>query len=54
MEDDKFKLEGSTWEQFFKAREKAEKEGTLDEFNQQLIAQMGPALQQLMAVEQEG
>lgn len=52
MEEDKFTLEGATWDQFFKARERAEAEGTLDEFDQQLAAQLMPAMQQLMQQEQ--
>lgn len=53
LEDDSFKLEGATWEQFFGARERAEKEGTLDEFDKSLMAQMMPAMEQLMQ-EQNG
>lgn len=52
VEDDKFILEGATWDQFFKAREKAEKEGTLDDFDRQLAEQLMPAMQQLMQQEQ--
>ena len=52
MEDDSFKLEGASWEQFFKERERAEKEGTLDEFDKLVLEQMMPAIQQLMQPEQ--
>lgn len=47
MEDDKFKLEGSTWEEFFKAREAAEKEGTLSEFDQLILEQITPMFERL-------
>lgn len=53
MEDDKFKLEGSTWEQFFRARERAEREGTLDDFDKSIMEQMMPAMQQLMQSEEQ-
>lgn len=49
MEDDSFKLEGATWEEFFKRRDKAIQEGTLDQFDQELLAQMGPLMEQLRA-----
>ena len=54
MEDDSFKLEEATWEQFFRAKEKAQKEGTLDQFEQQLAAQLGPLLQQLQQQQAAG
>ena len=52
FEDTSFKLEGSTWDQFFKERESAEKEGRLDEFEKSLMDQLMPAMQQLMQQEQ--
>ena len=51
MEDDSFKIEGATWSQFFKERERAEKEGTLDQFDSMVLEQMTPILQQLMQSE---
>ena len=48
MADDSFKLEEATWEQFFRAKEKAQKEGTLDQFEQQLASQLEPLLQSLL------
>lgn len=54
LEDDIFILEGSSWNQFFAAREKAEKEGTLDEFDRQLSEQLMPAMQQLMQQQGQG
>lgn len=52
LEADEFKLEGSTWDQFFKAREKYENEGRLDEFDQMLAKQLQPAMQQLVQQQQ--
>lgn len=52
LEDDSFKLEGATWDRFFKERERAEKEGTLDDFDKLVLEQMMPAIQQLMQFEQ--
>lgn len=54
FETDEFKLEGMTWDQFFKTRERFEKEGRLDEFNQQLASQLMPAMQQLMQEQADG
>lgn len=51
MEDDSFKLEGATWDQFFKERERAEKEGTLDQFDQMVLEQMMPAIQGILMQE---
>ena len=52
LENASFKLEGATWDQFFRERERAEQEGRLDEFEQSLMEQLMPAMQQLMQQEQ--
>ena len=52
MEDDSFKLEGASWEQFFKERERAEKEGTIDQFDKMVLEQIMPAIQQMMQQEE--
>ena len=49
LEDDSFKLEGATWEEFFKERERAEKEGTLDQFDKMVLESVMPSIQAIMA-----
>ena len=48
LEDDSFKLEGATWEEFFKERERAEKEGTLDQFDKMVLESVMPSIQSIM------
>ena len=48
LEDDRFKLEGATWEEFFKERERAEKEGTLDQFDKMVLESVMPSIQSIM------
>ena len=48
LEDDSFKLEGATWEEFFKERERAEKEGTLDQFDKMVLESVMPSIQAIM------
>lgn len=52
LEDDSFKIEGATWDEFFKARERAEKEGTLDDFDRSVSEQIMPIINQILAQEQ--
>ena len=48
LEDDSFKLEGATWEEFFTERERAEKEGTLDQFDKMVLESVMPSIQSIM------
>lgn len=48
MEQDSFKLEGASWEEFFQRKAQAEKDGKLDEFDAQLMQELLPLIQSMI------